>query len=123
MPPRPNRPCRHKGCKAIHRNANGYCDGHQHEALKAKRGSAGQFSAWYTTTRWRALRSRQLRAEPLCAYCERQGRVTEATICDHIEPHRGDVEKFWAGPFQSLCQGCHSGEKQREERGMASNEN
>jgi 5-methylcytosine-specific restriction enzyme A len=26
-----------------------------------------------------------------------------ATICDHVEPHRGDVNKFWLGPFMSLC--------------------
>jgi hypothetical protein len=29
--------------------------------------------------------------------------VTPATICDHVEPHHGDVNKFWLGPFQSLC--------------------
>lgn len=116
MPQRPNRPCRHRGCNAIHRNANGYCDQHQEQAQQAKRGSAGQFSAWYTTTKWRALRKRQLTAEPLCAYCMRRGRVEEAVVCDHITPHRGDPEMFWAGPFQSLCLSCHSGEKQREER-------
>jgi hypothetical protein len=22
-----------------------------------------------------------------------------ATICDHVEPHHGDVNKFWLGPF------------------------
>jgi 5-methylcytosine-specific restriction enzyme A len=25
-----------------------------------------------------------------------------ATICDHVEPHRGDVNTFWLGPFMSL---------------------
>lgn len=116
MPQRPSRPCRHRGCNAIHRNANGYCDQHQEQAQQAKRGSAGQFSAWYTTTRWRALRKRQLTAEPLCAYCMKAGKVEAATVCDHITPHRGDPVMFWAGPFQSLCQSCHSSDKQRQER-------
>ena len=58
---------------------------------------------------------RQLTAEPLCAYCAKAGKVEAATVCDHIKPHRGDLVLFWAGPFQSLCQSCHSSDKQREE--------
>ena len=116
MPQRPSRPCRQRGCKAIHRNANGYCDQHQEQAMQAQRGRAGRYSDWYTTKRWRAIRSRQLKIEPLCRMCTSKGRVTEATVCDHIEPHRGDLVKFYAGPFQSLCQSCHSSDKQRMER-------
>lgn len=119
MPQRPSRPCRNRLCRSIHRNANGYCDEHQADAQQAKRGRAGQWSAWYTTPKWRALRARQLRAEPLCAYCMKAGKVTEATVCDHITPHRGDEVLFWSGPFQSLCQSCHSSDKQREERRKA----
>jgi 5-methylcytosine-specific restriction enzyme A len=26
-----------------------------------------------------------------------------AEICDHVEPHRSDANKFWLGPFMSLC--------------------
>lgn len=117
MPQRPPRPCRHRGCRAVHRNANGFCDQHQAEANASRRGSAGKFSAWYTTPRWRALRARQLRLQPLCVFCQKAGRITEATVCDHVEPHRGDEARFWAGPFQSLCQSCHSSTKQRMEQG------
>ena len=84
---------------------------------KPTRGRAGQWSAWYTTPRWRAIRAKQLRDEPLCAYCLKENKYTEATVCDHLEPHRGDPIKFWAGPFQSLCQTHHSSDKQREEKG------
>lgn len=84
---------------------------------KPRRGRAGQWSAWYTTPRWRAIRAKQLRDEPLCAYCLKEHRYIEATVCDHIEAHRGDPIKFWAGPFQSLCQTHHSSDKQREEKG------
>lgn len=70
---------------------------------------------WYKTWRWQKLRERQLDAEPLCAMC--WPRVTRATVCDHKEPHRGDEEKFWAGPFQSLCASCHNSDKQRIEKG------
>lgn len=77
--------------------------------------------AWYKTARWQATAKHQLTMEPLCAICFAAGRVTPATVCDHIEPHRGDPVKFWNGPFQSLCDQapwrCHSSVKQMEERG------
>lgn len=78
---------------------------------------AGAFSDLYTHSKWRSLRARQLDTEPLCRMCTRQGRVKLATICDHVEPHRGDLEKFWNGPFQSLCKRCHDSAKQSEEKG------
>ena len=38
-----------------------------------------------------------------------------ATICDHVEPHRGDINKFWLGKLQSLCKPCHDGAKREIE--------
>jgi 5-methylcytosine-specific restriction protein A len=37
-------------------------------------------------------------------------------IADHIQPHRGDWNAFWASPIKSLCAQHHSGGKQFEER-------
>ena len=76
-----------------------------------------RYSGLYATSRWRKLRQTQLFKEPLCAMCKAQGRVTEATVVDHIEPHRGDMDKFWHGSFQSLCKRCHDSHKQRFENG------
>lgn len=72
------------------------------------------YKAWYKTQRWRRLRAIQLAREPLCAMCPRP---TPATVCDHVEPHRGNAVKFWCGPFQSLCAPCHNSDKQRIEKG------
>lgn len=47
--------------------------------------------------------------------CARRGLVIPATICDHVIPHRGDIDAFWAGPFQSLCKPDHDVVKQAEE--------
>jgi 5-methylcytosine-specific restriction protein A len=68
----------------------------------------------YTTKRWRKLRRQQLDAHPWCRYC--WPKPVEATVCDHIQPHRGNIISFWSGPFQSLCKHCHDSAKQREER-------
>jgi 5-methylcytosine-specific restriction enzyme A len=50
--------------------------------------------------------------------CERQGRITEATVVDHITPHKGDQSLFWdSANWQPLCKLCHDSVKQREDLG------
>lgn len=69
----------------------------------------------YKTARWRAKRRVQLHNEPLCAYCQLQGKVTAATVADHIVPHRKDEQAFWSNKLQSLCSYHHNSTKQSEE--------
>lgn len=71
----------------------------------------------YKYARWLKLRASQLELEPNCRFCLQLGVETRATVCDHIVPHRGDLDAFWSGPFQSLCAVHHSKDKQRIERG------
>ena len=74
---------------------------------------------WYKTVAWYRIRAVQLRSNPLCRFCSDAGRVTAATTCDHVIPHRGDKNLFFKGPFQSLCASCHSSVKQKmESRGV-----
>ena len=70
---------------------------------------------WYQLERWRKLAKAQLRREPLCARCLNVGRVTPATVGDHVVAHGGDWNRFLLGELQSLCASCHSGGKQFEE--------
>jgi 5-methylcytosine-specific restriction enzyme A len=66
--------------------------------------------------KWQKAREAYLSKHPLCVYCEREGRVTPATVVDHIEAHRGDMKLFWdSSNWQSLCATHHSSTKQREE--------
>lgn len=66
--------------------------------------------------KWQKAREGHLRTSPLCVYCQREGRVTAASVVDHKVPHRGDMGLFWDRTnWQSLCASCHSGTKQREE--------
>lgn len=69
--------------------------------------------------KWQQARLQHLQQQPLCVYCERQGRITAASVVDHKIPHRGDMNLFWdRANWQSLCSACHSSVKQKEEAGM-----
>lgn len=71
----------------------------------------------YKSARWLKLRLVHLSSEPLCRMCKDEGRITPATVCDHVVPHKGNLALFYGGPFQSLCKPCHDRHKQAEERG------
>lgn len=72
--------------------------------------------------RWQRARLAYLAKHPLCRMCEAQGRVTEATLVDHIKDHRGDMTLFWdsAGNWQALCKPCH-GIKTAADGGIGAN--
>jgi 5-methylcytosine-specific restriction enzyme A len=75
---------------------------------------------WTWKPRWRKKSKAQLAKEPVCEMCLVHGRVTPATVADHVTPHRGDEKLFWEGVLQSLCKHCHdSRKKQDEARGYA----
>lgn len=78
--------------------------------------AARAYRRLYNNRAWRDRRASLLMAEPLCRYCAQVGRVTAATVADHVAPHRGEVELF-AGDLQPLCTPCHSRVKQIEENG------
>lgn len=49
--------------------------------------------------------------------CADRGVVTAATVVDHVIPHRGDKDLFFASNnLQSLCEHCHNSHKQRQEK-------
>lgn len=75
--------------------------------------------SWYSLQRWRTRAKHQLRIAPLCAACEKQGRITPATIADHHPPHGGDYNEFILGPLQSLCADCHKGKWAQDKRGYS----
>lgn len=58
---------------------------------------------------WRRARKTYLQLHPLCAECLKEGRLTPATVIDHIMPHRGDQRLFWDEQnWQPLCAACHN---------------
>jgi 5-methylcytosine-specific restriction endonuclease McrA len=68
-------------------------------------------------SRWRKARATYLTKHPLCTMCEAQGRVTAATVVDHIIPHKKDWTLFWdSANWQPLCKQHHDSTKQRLEK-------
>ena len=63
---------------------------------------------WYCTAGWQRRRVHQLMIEPLCRLCLEAGRVTPATVADHVTPHRGDYNAFRLGQLRSLCPECRN---------------
>jgi len=82
----------------------------------ADRRAAKPWRSWYGLAVWQAIRERQLGLQPLCERHLKRGEIEPATIVNHVEPHRGDWDRFVAGPLESVCKACHDGEIQREER-------
>ena len=67
--------------------------------------------------RWQKYRAIYLKAHPFCAMHLQQGKYVDATVVDHITPHRGDLGLFWdEGNHQALCKQCHDSIKQRIEK-------
>lgn len=59
-------------------------------------------------SKWQKARKGYLNKHPLCVRCQAKGIYTQATVVDHIIPHRGDKNLFWErSNWQALCKKCH----------------
>jgi hypothetical protein len=82
----------------------------------AKRARESATRRLYKTPRWQRIRADTLRRDPNCVRCKAEGRgLVPSTVCNHVVPHRGDVGKFWKGPFEGVCATCHDTAIQLEE--------
>jgi len=57
---------------------------------------------------WKKIRAQHLREHPLCCQCQVEGKLTTATVVDHIKDHKGDHALFFdTNNLQSLCKRHH----------------
>ena len=104
MPKAPKRPCRYPGCPNLC-DKGVYCS--QHMQFSSDRMRGGAESRGYDA-RWRKARTAFLQRNPLCNECMKRGKITPATVVDHIIPHRGDRKLFWdESNWKPLCKCCH----------------
>ena len=105
MPWSARRPCRKLGCGKLAVRGKVYCEEHSELESDRMRGTAAERGY---DKHWRAASADFLARNPLCAQCRKEGRLTPATVVDHVEPHRGDKKLFWdRNNWQSLCKTHH----------------
>jgi len=112
--------CKDLGCKNPRSKYNGYClehggrDTYDQKHNRKRTESNGM----YNTAQWLALRQIQLSKHPLCAGCDSEGIVAQATVVDHVFPWRQiSKEAFFINKFQSLCYAHHAEKTQLEQQG------
>lgn len=109
MPKAAPKPCSQPGCGVLVRDGTSRCSKHQREAW-AKKPTA---TKRVTGRRLQALRAELFARNPLCAECERQGRVTLATQRDHvISLEEGGTDDD--SNVQGLCPACHEAKSKAE---------
>ena len=113
MPHRPRTPCKHPGCPRLVPYGCMYCEDH---AQLHFRDTKSTKEKGYNH-RWQLVRKAYLHSHPLCVLCQAVGRLTPATVVDHIVPHRGDPILFWdESNWQALCKSCHDHKTMTEDR-------
>ena len=117
MPSIPLDQCATYQCKAHSIKGSVFCIDH----APAKKTSIDRqaFNAPYKTAAWSSIRQRQLSANPLCAACLIDGRITAANHVDHVFPWAaiGD-HAFTRNLWQSLCAECHGVKSGLEKKGL-----
>lgn len=114
------RPCSWPGCNEL--TDGGRCDKHKHAAAKEYDRQRGSASTRLYDRRWQAASKVYLRMHPLCQCPECQEgrlRTTAASVVDHIEPHKGDIDLFWnEANWQSMNKNCHDKKTATEDGGF-----
>ena len=106
MPHKPLHGCRHQGCRALVKSGESYCEAHIKAHVNDFTRAHPEWFKLYNNKRWRAYRRMFLAAHPLCINFEECH--NEATVVDHIEPHKGDWDKFWdQSNHRAMCKRCH----------------
>lgn len=112
MPYRPNIPCKHLNCGRLIAYGQKYCD--EHKSLHPEYTRAASKRGY--SSRWQRESKRYLRDNPLCVKCKTNEKLVEATVVDHIVPHRENQKLFWdKNNWQALCKLCHDKKTRTED--------
>ena len=110
--------CKAPGCRGLAEYPEKYCSNHLYLKRKDEERSklnlgkeySTQWPELYASPKWKQLRTKHLKEEPLCRVCG-----NKATEVDHIVRHEGNVDLFFnEDNLQSLCHDCHSKKTMKE---------
>lgn len=108
MPYKPKHPCSYPGCPAL--TDRQYCPVHKKltDALYDKYQRYKPSREFYNSKEWKKKRADFLIEHPFCEECRREGRLTAATVVDHITPIRMGGAELDDNNLQALCASCHT---------------
>jgi 5-methylcytosine-specific restriction enzyme A len=111
MPKSAKMPCRHAGCRAL-LDKPGFCDKHRREVFKVQRQALTvdkvAHDRFYHRAALKRVRALQLQLEPLCRECRKTGKLTVASVVDHIiERSKGGAD-YDMSNLRSVCTPCHN---------------
>jgi len=113
------KPCTTPACTALVQN--GKCAAHQTQARQADDRRRGNSYQRGYTRKWQEASKGYLRVHPMCecAECKAAPAPLRAVVVDHIEPHKGDMAKFWdRNNWQAMAKVCHDKKTAREDGGF-----
>ena len=122
MPRSAPRPCGHPGCGVLVSDGTGRCPAHKTAMRREADQRRGSAHARGYTGKWAVAAKMFLARHPLCM-CPECGagslRVTQATVVDHVVPHRGDMRLFWdTKNWQAMAKSCHDRKTARHDGGF-----
>lgn len=116
MPNKLKTPCAFPGCPELCEIGQQYCYRHQRQKRSQYDKERGSAAKRGYDTRWKKARALFLKEHPLCVKCLQEGKITLATVVDHIVPHKGDYELFWdENNWQPLCKFHHDQKTAKED--------
>ncbi|MGZ8164091.1 MAG: HNH endonuclease signature motif containing protein [Methylobacter sp.] len=117
MPRKAKLPCRQSGCPALLDNP-GFCDKHRRETFKTQKLTVTEDykerNRFYQRKAWKNVRALQLQLEPLCRRCRSVGKLTAASVVDHIMAIAEGGPDLDQNNLQSLCSSCHNAKTRRD---------
>ena len=114
MPYKPQKPCAYPGCPNLTNER--YCPQHKKltDAQYDARLRDREARAFYTSKEWKHLRQNFLIENPFCEECRKNGRLTKATVVDHIIPIKQGGPALDENNLQALCASCHGSKSIKE---------
>jgi 5-methylcytosine-specific restriction protein A len=119
--------CKVAGCAGLTRDK--YCEAHAHLEQKEKQERQAHYNAkirdpdrqkFYESPAWRRLRQIKLGQMPLCEICYAEGRITKASLVDHIQEISDGGAPLDMENLMSVCHICHN-KKTAQERKKRNN--
>lgn len=107
MPNKPLKLCSCMGCNELVIVGIRYCDKHRKDDRKKYDDRRLSFRQRGYTSDWDKVRLIKLGHNPLCEQCEKDGRLTPATLVHHIKSLRDNGSLLDMDNLMSLCIKCH----------------